>query len=66
MVPNIKEKDDVMNCELYRGVKEMGQAMTIVERVLKKKRREIVNLDNLQFEFIYKREMFDALFVIKT
>ena len=47
----IKGKGDAMNCGSFKGINLLEQAMKIVERVLKKRLQDIVNLNELQFRF---------------
>ena len=65
LVPNFKGKGDVRNCNTYREVKLLEHAMKIVERVLKRRNRELVNIDLMQFGFIPGRGTTDALFVVQ-
>ena len=50
-----KGKGDVMSCGSYRGVKLLEHAMKIVERVLERRIRTLVNLNEMQF-WIYARK----------
>ena len=65
LVPIFKEKGDVRSCNTYRAVKVFEHAMNIVERVLEKKIRELVNIDSIQFGFMHGRGTPDALFVVR-
>ena len=56
VVPICKEKGDVIDCGAYRGVKLLEHAMRIVERVLEKRIRELVKVDDMQFGFIPSEE----------
>ena len=47
--PIFKGKGDVMNCGLYRGVKLLEHGMKIIERVLERRIRSIVDFDEAQF-----------------
>ena len=47
MVPIYKGKGDVMNCSAYREVKLLELGMKIVKRVLKKRRRALVEVDDV-------------------
>ena len=38
-----------MNCGVYRGVKLLEHAMKIVEKVLEKRMRHMVKVDEMQF-----------------
>ena len=56
LVPIFKEKRDVRNCNTDRGVKLLEHAMKIVDRVLDRRIREIVNIDSMQFGFMFEEE----------
>ena len=47
-----KGKEDTMTCGAYRGVKLLEHAMKIVERVLEKRIRSMVKVDEMQFGFM--------------
>ena len=51
MVPIYKGKRDVTNCGAYREVKLLEHGMKLVERVLEKRIRALVEVDNTQFGF---------------
>ena len=59
------EKGDVRNCIAYRGIKLLEHAMKIVDRVLERRIRELVNIDSMQFGFMPGRKTTDALFVAR-
>ena len=63
VVPIFKGKGDVMDCGAYRGVKLLEHAMKIVERVLEKRIRELVKVDDMQFGFMPGKGTTDALFI---
>ena len=65
LVPIFKGKGDVSNCNTYRGVKLLELAMKIVERLLEKRIRELVNIDSMQFGFMPGREKTDTSFVVR-
>ena len=65
LVPIFKGKGDVRNCNTYRGVQLLEHTMKIVERVLEKRIRELVNIDSMQFGFMPGRGTTDALFVVR-
>ena len=58
-------KGDIRNCNTYRDVKLIKHAMKIVERVLEKRIRELVNIDSIQFGFMPGRETTHALFLVR-
>ena len=65
LVPIFKGKGDVRNCNAYRGIKLLEHAMKIVERVLEKGIRKLVNIDSMQFGFMPGRGTTDALLVVR-
>ena len=65
IVPIFKGKGDVMNCESYRGVKLLEHAMKIVERVLERRIRTLVNLNEMQFGFMPGKGTVDAIFIVR-
>ena len=52
IAPIFKGKGDVMRCGSYRGVKLLEHAMKIVERVLERRIRTLINLNEMQFGFM--------------
>ena len=65
LVPIFKGMEDKRNCNTYTGVKPLEYAMKIVERVLERRIRELVNFGSMQFGFIPGRGTTDALFVVR-
>ena len=65
VVPVFKEKD-VMNCGLYRRVKLLEHGMKIIERVLERRIRALVDFDQAQFGFMPEKGTRDALFLVQT
>ena len=47
ILPIFKRKGDVMSCGLYREVKLLEHAMKIVKRVLERRIRTLVNLNEM-------------------
>ena len=54
-----------MSCGSYRGVKLLEYAMKIVERVLERRIRTLVNLNEMQFGFMPGKGTVDAIFVVR-
>ncbi|XP_029190407.2 uncharacterized protein LOC114957206 [Acropora millepora] len=54
-----------MNCGAYRGVKLLEHAMKIVEKVLERKMRLMVKVDEMQFGFMPGKGTIDAVFILK-
>ena len=65
IVPIFKGKGDVMSCGSYREVKLLKHAKEIVERVLKRRIRTLVNLNKLQFGFIPGKGTVEAIFIVR-
>ena len=65
IVPIFKGQGDVMSCGSYRGVKLLEHAMKIVERVLKRQIRTLINLNRMQFGFMPGKETVDAIFIVR-
>ena len=47
LIPIFKVKGDVRSCNTYREVKQLEHAMKIVERVLERRIRELINIDSM-------------------
>ena len=62
VVPNFKEKEDVMSCGSYGGVKLLEPDMKIIERVIERRIRALVDFDKEQFGFMPGKGTTDALF----
>ena len=60
-----KGKRYVRNCNTYREVKLLEHAMKIIERVLERRIRELVNINSMQLGFMPGRGTTDALFVVR-
>ena len=65
IVPIFKKKSDVMSCGLHGGVKLLEHAIKIMERVLEKRIRTLVNLNKMQFGFIPGKRTVDAIFIVR-
>lgn len=65
LVPVYKGKGDPLECGSYRAIKLLEQAMKVVERVLEKRIRDQVKVDEMQFGFTPGRGTTDAIFVVR-
>src|ERR1700757_5131075 len=59
-----KGKGDALECGSYRGIKLLDQVMKVFERVIEKKLRERVRLEDMQFGFRSGRGTPDAIFIV--
>ena len=64
VVPFYK-KGSVMDCASYRGVKLLEQGMKVVERLLEKRLRRLVKVDQIQFGFMPGKSTVDAIFILR-
>ena len=65
IVPIFKGNGDVKSCGSYRGVKLLEHAMKIVERVLERRIRMLVNLNKMLFGFMPGKGTADAIFIVR-
>ena len=65
VVPIFKGKGDAMNCGAYRGVKLLQHAMQIVEKVLERRTRHMVKVDEMQFGFMPRKGTIGAVFILR-
>ena len=54
-----------MNCGLYGGVKLLKHSMKVIERVLKRRIRALVDFDEAQCGFMPEKRTTDALFLVR-
>ena len=64
-IPIYKEKEDIMNCGMHRGVKLLEHAMKIVEEILEKRLRIIVTIGGMQFGFMPGKGTIDAVIILR-
>ena len=65
MVPIFKGKRDAMSRGAYREVKLLEHAMKIVEKVLERRMRRMVKVDEMQFGFMASKGKIDAVFILR-
>ena len=65
LIPIYKGKGSVMECGSYRGVKLLEHGMKVIERVLEKRLREIIKIDDMQFGFMPGKGTVDAIFITR-
>ena len=64
-MPIFKGKGDVMNCGSCRGVKLLKHGMKIIERVLERRIRALVDFNKVQFGFVPGKGITDALYLVR-
>ena len=65
LVPVYKGKGDPLVCGSYRAIKLLEQPMKVLERVLEKRIRCQVSIDNMQFGFMPGKGTTDAIFIMR-
>ena len=60
-----KGKGDPLQCNSYRGIRLLEHPMKVMEKVLEKRLREIVNIDEMQRGFMKGRSTTDAIHVLR-
>ena len=63
--PIYKKKGSVMDCASYRSVKLLEHGMKVVVRLLDKRLRRLVKVDQMQFGFMPGRSIVDAIFILR-
>ena len=64
-VPIFKGMGDIRNCSCYRAVNLLEHGMKVVEKVLEKRLRRIVSVDEMQFGFMLERGTIYAAFILR-
>jgi hypothetical protein len=64
-VPLYKGKGDPLLCGSYRGIRLLEHAMKVVEKILERRLREYVMIDNYQYGFMPGRSTIDAIFIMR-
>ena len=65
VVPICKKKRSVVDWASYRGVKLLEHGMKIEERLLEKRLRRLVKVDQMQFGFMPSRSTVGAIFIFR-
>src|SRR5260221_4755745 len=65
MVNVCKGKGDALECGSYRGIKLLDHVMKVFERVIERRVRNRVKIDDMQFGFRPGRGTMDAIFVVR-
>ena len=64
VIPIYMKKGSVMDCASYQGVKLLEHGMKVVERLLEKRLRRLVKVDQMQFG-LSGRSTMDAVFILR-
>ena len=69
VLPIYKGKGDPMECGSYRGIKLLEHAMKVVERIFKHRIRQQIEIDDMQFRFMWRCQrnpMFSSFRITRT
>ena len=64
-VPIYKKKGSVVDCTSYRGLKLLEHDIKVVEKLLKKRLKRLVKVNQIQFGFMPNRSTVDAIFIFR-
>ena len=65
VVPIYKNKGSVMDCASHRGVKLLEHGMKVVERLLEKRLKRLVKVDQMQLGFMPGRSTVDSIYILR-
>ena len=65
LLPIFKGKGAPLECGSYSAIKLLDPGMKVLERVLEKRIREQVNIDDMQFGFTPGKGTTDATFIVR-
>ena len=64
-MPVYKGKCDPLVCGSYKAIKSVEPLMKVLDRVLEKRIRCQVSIDNMQFEFMHGKRTTNAIFIMR-
>ena len=65
VVPIFKGKGYIRSCSCYRAVKRLEHGMKMVERVLEKRFRRLVTIDEIQLGLMSERGTVDVVLIMR-
>ena len=65
MVTLYKQKGDSLECGSYRGIKLLEHSLKVMERIVDKRLRDLVDINELQFGFMPGKGATDAIFIAR-
>ena len=63
--PPYKEKGDIQDCRIYRGIKLMSHTMKIWEKIIEQRLREKTTIGEEQFGFMPGWSTADAIHILR-
>ena len=64
-VPIYKQKGDPLECRNFIGIKLLEHRMKVLEKILERRLRKLITVNNLQFGFRPGKGTIDAEFIIQ-
>ena len=64
IVPIYKQKGDPLECGNFRGIKLLEHGMKMFQKILERKIRKLITVNNMQFGFSPGKGTTDAVFII--
>ena len=65
IVPIHKQKGDPLECGSFRGIKLLEHGMKMFEKILERRLRKLITVNNMQFGFSPGKGTTDAVFIIQ-
>ena len=65
IVPIYKQKVDPLECGNFRGIKLLEHGMKMFEKIVERRRRKQITVNNMQFGFSPRKGTTDAVFIIQ-
>ena len=65
LIPILKNKGDILECNNYRGIKLMSHFMKLWKRIIEARLRQIVNIRKNQFGFRTGKSTTEPVFVLR-
>ena len=63
IVPIYKQQGDPLECGHFRGIKLLEHGMKMFEKILERRLRKIITVNNMQFGFSSGKDITDAVFI---
>ena len=64
VVPIFKRKVGIRKCRCYGAVNLLEHGIKVLERVLEKRLRRILSVNEMEFGFVHERAPIDAVFIL--
>ena len=65
IVPIYKQKVDPLECGNFRGITLLEHGMKMFEKIVERRRRKQITVNNMQFGFSPRKGTTDAVFIIQ-